>query len=135
MGMYLCSQVAHITQRLHDKGKYMGTLEDVSHLDLIGWVNTARYKWAEFTGKTLKFKPASFYLEVASMLAEEVEGLKREDELEEDGRKETLFSASDDEAEISNKKKGKTQELESKKSAPAERSLTPPPGTIGGGVD
>jgi Mn-dependent DtxR family transcriptional regulator len=50
-------------------------LEDVNHLDLVGWVNTARYKWAELTGKSIRFKPASFYLEVAARLAEEVEGI------------------------------------------------------------
>ena len=47
------------------QGAYLGTLEDVNHLDLIGWMNTARYKWAEFTGREIKFKPATFYLGVA----------------------------------------------------------------------
>lgn len=55
-------------------------MEDVNHLDLVGWVNTARYKWAELTGKGIRFKPASFYLEVAARLAEEVEGITWDDE-------------------------------------------------------
>jgi triacylglycerol lipase len=34
----------------------------------------ARYKWAEFTGREIKFKPATFYLGVADHLARVVEG-------------------------------------------------------------
>ncbi|PPQ65778.1 hypothetical protein CVT24_011995 [Panaeolus cyanescens] len=60
-------------------GKYLGTLNQVNHLDLVGWINTARYKWAEITGKEIKFRPASFYLEVADMLAREVEGMTDQD--------------------------------------------------------
>lgn len=56
------------------QGTYLGTLEDVNHLDLVGWINTARYKWAEIVGKEIKFRPATFYLAVADMLAGEVEG-------------------------------------------------------------
>ncbi|KAL0580812.1 lipase 2 [Marasmius crinis-equi] len=55
-------------------GEYLGTLEGVNHLDLVGWINTARYKWAEMTGREIKFKPATFYLGVADMLAKRVEG-------------------------------------------------------------
>ncbi|KAF5375001.1 hypothetical protein D9758_000462 [Tetrapyrgos nigripes] len=55
-------------------GKYLGTLQNVSHLDLVGWTNTARYKWAEMTGREIKFRPATFYLGIADMLAKEVEG-------------------------------------------------------------
>lgn len=40
----------------------------------MGWINTARYKWAEIVGKEIKFRPATFYLAVADMLAGEVEG-------------------------------------------------------------
>jgi len=54
-------------------GTYLGTLVDVNHLDLVGWVNTARYKWAEMMGKEIKFRPATFYLEIADRLAREVE--------------------------------------------------------------
>ncbi|KAI0095101.1 Alpha/Beta hydrolase protein [Irpex rosettiformis] len=55
-------------------GTYLGTLEGVNHLDLVGWVNTARYKWAEIMGREIKFKPATFYLSVADHLARVVEG-------------------------------------------------------------
>ncbi|KAH9937239.1 uncharacterized protein B0H18DRAFT_969715, partial [Fomitopsis serialis] len=50
-------------------GTYLGTLEGVNHLDLIGWVNTARYKWAEIMGREVKFKPVTFYLGIADHLA------------------------------------------------------------------
>ena len=56
------------------QGTYLGTLEDVNHLDLVGWVNTARYKWAEIMGREIKFKPATFYLGIADNLARVVEG-------------------------------------------------------------
>ncbi|KAF8519103.1 alpha/beta-hydrolase [Hysterangium stoloniferum] len=55
-------------------GTYLGTLENVSHLDLVGWTNTARYKWAELTGNEIAFKPATFYLGIADHLARVVEG-------------------------------------------------------------
>jgi len=58
-------------------GTYLGTLEDVNHLDLVGWVNTARYKWAEIMGREIKFKPATFYLGIADHLARVVEGQHR----------------------------------------------------------
>ncbi|KAI0080363.1 alpha/beta-hydrolase, partial [Panus rudis PR-1116 ss-1] len=55
-------------------GTYLGTLEGVNHLDLVGWVNTARYKWAEIMGREIKFKPATFYLGITDHLARVVEG-------------------------------------------------------------
>jgi len=55
-------------------------LTDVNHLDLVGWINTARYKWAEMTGREIKFKPATFYLGIVDMLAKEVEGYTDEKE-------------------------------------------------------
>ncbi|KAJ8474508.1 hypothetical protein ONZ51_g7173 [Trametes cubensis] len=55
-------------------GTYLGTLEGVNHLDLVGWINTARYKWAEIMGHEIKFKPATFYLGIADHLARVVEG-------------------------------------------------------------
>lgn len=58
-------------------GQYLGTLEDVNHLDLVGWVNPARYKWAEITGREIKFRPATFYLGIADWLAAEVEGIAK----------------------------------------------------------
>ncbi|KZS95765.1 alpha/beta-hydrolase, partial [Sistotremastrum niveocremeum HHB9708] len=59
-------------------GTYLGTLEDVNHLDLIGWVNNTRYKWAEFMGRQIHFRPATFYLGVVDYLAREVEGQVRD---------------------------------------------------------
>ncbi|KAJ7630758.1 Alpha/Beta hydrolase protein [Roridomyces roridus] len=55
-------------------GTYLGTLTGVSHLNLVGWINTAQYKWAEMMGREITFKPATFYLGIADMLAREVEG-------------------------------------------------------------
>ncbi|EGO04923.1 hypothetical protein SERLA73DRAFT_44284 [Serpula lacrymans var. lacrymans S7.3] len=60
-------------------GTYLGTLSGVNHLDLVGWINTARYKWAEIRGKEIKFKPATFYLGIADYLAWEVEGQGKEE--------------------------------------------------------
>ena len=64
------------------QGKYLGTLEDVNHLDLVGWINVARYKLAEWAGKEIKFKPATFYLGITHTIAEQVEGLTWEDDEE-----------------------------------------------------
>jgi triacylglycerol lipase len=61
------------------KGAYLGTLVDVNHLDLVGWTNTARYKWAEIMGNEIKFRPATFYLGIADLLATEVEGQSAEE--------------------------------------------------------
>ncbi|KAJ6509348.1 Alpha/Beta hydrolase protein [Mycena vitilis] len=55
-------------------GTYLGTLTGVSHLNLVGWINPAQYKWAEMMGREITFRPATFYLGVADMLAGEVEG-------------------------------------------------------------
>ncbi|KAM5530320.1 hypothetical protein V8D89_016021 [Ganoderma adspersum] len=67
-------------------GTYLGTLEGVNHLDLVGWINTARYKWAEIMGREIKFKPATFYLGIADHLARVVEG---QEPLEGGGESET----------------------------------------------
>ena len=67
---------------IRHQGKYLGTLEDVNHLDLVGWINVARYKLAEWVGKEIKFKPATFYLGITHTIAEEVEGLTWEGEEE-----------------------------------------------------
>ncbi|KAI5452550.1 lipase 2 [Naganishia albida] len=50
-------------------GEYQGTLVGVSHVDLVGWVNTIRYTLSSWSGNEIKFKPATFYLEVADLLA------------------------------------------------------------------
>jgi triacylglycerol lipase len=49
-------------------------LNHVNHLDLVGWINEARYKWAEIMGKEIKFRPATFYMGIVDMLAKNVEG-------------------------------------------------------------
>lgn len=73
------------------QGTYLGTLEDVNHTDLVGWVNTARYKWAEIMGREIKFKPATFYLGITDYLARVVEGQETRQSLEsEDGIEEGL---------------------------------------------
>jgi triacylglycerol lipase len=66
------------------QGTYLGTLSPVNHLDLVGWTNAARYTWAAIRGKEIPFKPASFYLGVADLLAgvEEGEGAEGEQVLE-----------------------------------------------------
>ena len=51
----------------------------MNHLDLVGWINTFRYKWAELTGREIKFKPATFYLGVTDHLAKAVEGQSQDD--------------------------------------------------------
>jgi hypothetical protein len=45
----------------------------------IGWINNTRYKWAEWTGKEIKFKPATFYLGVTDYIAKAVEEQTREE--------------------------------------------------------
>jgi len=52
----------------------------VNHLDLVGWINVARYKLAEWAGKEIKFKPATFYLGITHTIAEQVEGLTWDEE-------------------------------------------------------
>lgn len=52
----------------------------MNHLDLVGWINTARYKWAEIRGREIKFKPATFYLGCADLLARKVERLGEDDD-------------------------------------------------------
>ena len=72
MGEYYVSlDSPYILKRM--QGTYLGTLEGVNHLDLVGWVNTARYKWAKIMGREIKFKPATFYLGIADHLARVVE--------------------------------------------------------------
>lgn len=50
-------------------GEYLGTVENVSHLDLVGWVGKVRFMFADWAGQSIKFKPVSFYLSIAEMLA------------------------------------------------------------------
>lgn len=82
------------------QGTYLGTLEGVNHLDLVGWVNTARYKWAEIMGREIKFKPATFYLGITDYLARVVEGQEvRQSLSSEDGRVESPRSVASAEQE------------------------------------
>lgn len=78
-------------------GTYLGTLEHVNHLDLVGWINTARYKWAEIMGNEIKFRPATFYLGIADMLAKEVEG--KQQTVSEDERPSSSSNSDGDRAE------------------------------------
>ncbi len=55
-------------------GRYVATLEDVNHLDLVGWINEVTYKLKEMLGREIKFRPATFYLSVVDLLSREVEG-------------------------------------------------------------
>lgn len=58
-------------------GTYLGTLDGVNHLELVGWVNQARNTITEWMGGEANFRPATFYLGVANTLAEVVEGQQR----------------------------------------------------------
>ncbi|KAK5109325.1 hypothetical protein LTR62_007094 [Meristemomyces frigidus] len=52
-------------------GTYKGTLDDVSHLDLINWTNKLRWYLWELTGHKRNFNAIAFYLDIADMLAKE----------------------------------------------------------------
>ncbi|CAE7053944.1 unnamed protein product [Rhizoctonia solani] len=58
-------------------GTYLGTLDGVNHLELVGWVNEARNTITEWMGGEANFRPATFYLGVANHLAEAIEGQER----------------------------------------------------------
>ncbi|RAL04336.1 triglyceride lipase [Aspergillus ibericus CBS 121593] len=53
-----------------DQG-YKGTLEGVSHLDLINWSNRLKWLAGEITGNRQRFNAIAFYLDIADMLAKE----------------------------------------------------------------
>jgi len=52
-------------------GTYKGTLEGVSHLDLINWTNRLRWLVWEMIGNKRNFNAIAFYLDIADMLAQE----------------------------------------------------------------
>ncbi|KWU47427.1 alpha/beta-hydrolase [Rhodotorula sp. JG-1b] len=52
-------------------GEYRATLENVNHLDLVGWIGKFRYSYAAWSGNDIKFRPVSFYCAVAEQLADE----------------------------------------------------------------
>ena len=62
------------------QGTYLGTVQDVNHLDLVGWINSARYSWARLRGRDIKFHPGTFYLTMADHLAREVDDVQPESE-------------------------------------------------------
>jgi hypothetical protein len=82
-------------------------------------------------GKGIKFKPASFYLEVTAKLAEEVEGLTLDDENSADDEHEVLFSAGGDDGGDSLRSRSKQKQ----RADVVGISPPAPPGTVGGGVD
>ncbi|OJJ96151.1 hypothetical protein ASPACDRAFT_81405 [Aspergillus aculeatus ATCC 16872] len=53
------------------EGGYKGTLEGVSHLDLINWTNRLKWLAGEITGNRLRFNAIAFYLDILDMLAKE----------------------------------------------------------------
>ncbi|KAI7278911.1 alpha/beta-hydrolase [Hortaea werneckii] len=52
-------------------GTYCGTLDNVSHLDLINWTNRLRWYFWEVTGHKRNFNAIAFYLGISDMLAKE----------------------------------------------------------------
>lgn len=46
-------------------GTYKGTLDNVSHLDLINWTNRLRWYFWELTGHKRTFNAIAFYLDIA----------------------------------------------------------------------
>ncbi|PSR99010.1 Alpha/Beta hydrolase protein [Coniella lustricola] len=52
-------------------GEYKGTLECVSHLDLINWTNRLRWAIRKWMGEPQPFNAIQFYLRIASMLEKE----------------------------------------------------------------
>ncbi|ROW08174.1 hypothetical protein VPNG_06904 [Cytospora leucostoma] len=52
-------------------GTYKGTLESVSHLDLINWTNKLRWTLRKWMGEQNPFNAVAFYLEIVDMLEKE----------------------------------------------------------------
>lgn len=52
-------------------GTYKGTLEDVSHLDVINWTNRVRWTIRRWMGEQNPFNAVAFYLEIVKMLEKE----------------------------------------------------------------
>lgn len=52
-------------------GTYKGTLEGVSHLDLINWTNRLRWLVWQMMGNKRNFNAIAFYLDITDMLATE----------------------------------------------------------------
>jgi triacylglycerol lipase len=55
-----------VSVRSSQWGTYKGTLNHVSHLDLINWTNRLRWWWMwQLTGQKRKFNAIAFYLDIA----------------------------------------------------------------------
>ncbi|KAH7914796.1 Alpha/Beta hydrolase protein [Hygrophoropsis aurantiaca] len=106
-------------------GTYLGTLSGVNHLDLVGWINTARYKWAEIRGKEIKFKPATFYLGIADYLAWEVEGQGKEEQGQGGGQGSTDIHRSDSEGSDVQRKEMEKSLVDGRATPPRTESTTP----------
>lgn len=52
-------------------GEYQGTLDGVSHLDLINWSNRMRWAVRQWLGFRKTFNAVAFYLGISDMLAKE----------------------------------------------------------------
>ncbi|KAH8747441.1 Alpha/Beta hydrolase protein [Diaporthe sp. PMI_573] len=52
-------------------GTYKGTLENVSHLDLINWTNRVRWAMRRLMGEENPFNATAFYVQIAEMLSKE----------------------------------------------------------------
>ena len=52
-------------------GTYKGTLQGVSHLDLINWTNRLRWVVWQMMGHKREFNAIAFYLDIGDMLAKE----------------------------------------------------------------
>lgn len=52
-------------------GTYKGTLDGVSHLDLINWTNRLRWLVWQMMGNKRNFNAVAFYLDIVDMLAKE----------------------------------------------------------------
>ena len=123
------------------QGTYLGTLEGVNHLDLVGWINTARYKWAEIMGREIKFKPATFYLGIADHLARVVEGQEPPAAAQSAETRPELTQASSGERRLRERgemadslQKGEAQVRSSSgtPAAPGEGNTAPEKGQLGG---
>lgn len=50
-------------------GEYIGTIDNVDHLDLVNFTNLVRYNWARFLGQPQPFNAIALYLHITDMLA------------------------------------------------------------------
>jgi hypothetical protein len=130
-----CAPCAPVRPLTRAQGKYLGTLQNVSHLDMIGWTNAARYTWAQAMGRAIPFRPVEFYLGVADYLARVVEGGEADDGAERARLEQTTGAAVDVEgASAGGAGAGaKSADRPQPKPKPSgDDSALPPPGAAGG---